>query len=345
MSERIIEGTVLSGPSLTPVTGRLVIEDGVVSSIEAAEVTSEAIICPAFTNAHTHLGDSIAKDAGSALTVEALFAPPDGLKHQILRNSDPEELREAIAASLRYMESAGTSACYDFREGGIDGVELFHEAAAGLDIDGFAFGRGDPAVLDVADGYGASGAADAEFEPARNAAREAGKPFGIHAGEVDSGDINPALDLDPDFVVHMVHAESLHLDRIEDMEVPVVCCPRSNLVTGVGTPPIDELKERTTVALGTDNVMINSPSMFREMAIAVKVLGVKPGDALKMATVNAAAVLGRPDGVIEEGRPARVFVLDGASDNLSKTVDPVNAVASRACRADIDEVLLPPIDT
>ena len=345
MSERIIEGTVLTGSSLRPIEGRLVIEDGRIISIEEAPVSSESIICPAFINAHTHIGDSVAKDAGSALTVEALFAPPDGLKHQILRNTDPDELVEAMARSLSYMQGLGTGACYDFREGGREGVELFRQAAQGLDIDALAFGRGDPSVLEIADGYGASGAADGEFEPARNAALAADKPFGIHAGEVDSGDINPALDLAPDFVVHMVHAESLHMDRLEDMDVPVVVCPRSNLITGVGHPPIEALSERTTVALGTDNVMINNPSMFREMAITVKVLGISAQEALQMATVNAASILDRPDGVIEVDLPARIVILDGDSDNLSGTVDPVNAVATRACHADIDEVLLPPIET
>ncbi len=343
MTERTIEGTIIAGERLEPVEGRLVIEDGHISAIEEASVASSSIICPTFINAHTHIGDSIAKDAGSKLTVEALFAPPDGLKHQLLRRADSEELIEAMAATLRFMQRAGIGACYDFREGGIEGVEQFRQASASLELDAIAFGRGDPSVLEVADGYGASGAADGSFEAARNVALSAEKPFAIHAGEVDSGDINAALDLDPDFVVHMVHPEPLHLERIEDMRVPIVCCPRSNLLTGVGTPPIEELLERTLVALGTDNVLLNSPSMFREMATMVMVLGVDPLDALRMATVDAAAILDRPDGVLEEGRPARLFVLDGGSDNLVGTVDPIRAVTCRAEVADIDEVSLAPI--
>lgn len=344
MMERTYEGVVLTGTDLEPIRGRLVVEGGRVSAIEEAAVASDDIICPAFINAHTHLGDSIAKDAGSALTVDALFAPPDGLKHQLLRNAEHEELVTAMAATLRYMYASGTGACYDFREGGIEGVRQLKDAADGVPLDVVALGRDDPSVLDVADGYGASGAADAEFEPARNAALAADKPFGIHAGEVDCGDINPALDLDPDFVVHMVHAEALHLERVEDMGVPVVCCPRSNLATDAGRPPIEALTERTIVALGTDNVMLNPPSMFGELAVTVTVLGVKAVEALQMATVNAAAVLDRPDGVLEEGRPARLFVLDGDSDNLAGTVDPIRAVTCRADRADIDDVNLPPID-
>ena len=120
-------------------------------------------------------------------------------------------------------------------------------------------------AIEESDGFSASGANDADFTRERNATARAGKLFGIHAGEVNSSDINPALDLDPDFLVHMVHAEKLHLERIADSETPVVVCPRSNAVTDVGLPPVGDLLEATTVALGTDNVMLNSPSMFREM--------------------------------------------------------------------------------
>lgn len=342
MTERTIEGTILTGDDLEPIEGRLILEDGRVEAIEPAAVSSDDIICPAFINAHTHLGDSVAKDVGAGQSVETLFAPPDGLKHQRLRAAEAAELVDAMHRTLRYMQAAGTGAAYDFREGGAAGVEQLRSATQWIDTDVTILGRGDPSVVEVADGYGASGAADAEFEPARNAALSAGKPFAIHAGEVDSGDINPALDLDPTFVVHMVHAEPLHLERIAESKVPVVCCPRSNFATGAGRPPIEALSERTTVALGTDNVMLNPPSMFRELSVTVGVLGVDPREALRMATVDAAAVLDRPDGVIEPGRPARLFVLDGDSDNLVGTADPHRAITSRAGRADIDEVVLAP---
>lgn len=345
MSERILEGTILAGEELEPVTGRLVIEAGTITAIEEAAVASDDIICPTFINAHTHIGDSIAKEAGTELSLPALVAPPDGLKHQLLRRADAATLIDAMERSLRYMAGGGIGACYDFREGGVDGVQQIRQASSRVDIDALAFGRGDAEVLAVADGYGASGAADEDFESVRNAASRRGKPFAIHAGEVDSGDINAALDLDPDFLVHMVHAEAVHLDRLGDAGIPVVCCPRSNLVTDVGRPPIPSLHSRTTVALGTDNVMLNSPSMFREMAFTATMFDLDATTVLKMATVNAAAILGRPDGVIDVGRPARVIILDGASDNLHGSIDPVRSVVCRADRQDVSDVLLPPIES
>lgn len=343
MTERIIEGTVLVGEDFDAIDGRVVIDDGTIVAIEAASVTSSAIICPTFVNAHTHIGDSIAKEAGAGLTLEELVAPPDGLKHELLEEASFEESVDAMTRSLRYMVRGGIGTCIDFREGGRAGIEALHQAQASVSIDAIKLGRGDPSVLTIADGYGASGAGDGSFTAARNRAREAGKVFGIHAGEVDAADINPALDLDPDFLVHMVHAESLHLERLADRAIPVVCCPRSNLVTGVGLPPIEALLEQTTVALGTDNVMLNSPSMFREMEFVAKLYDIDARSILQMATVNGARICDREEGIIAVDRPARLVIFDGDSDNLTGAADPVRAIVRRAGMADVDEVLLHPV--
>jgi cytosine/adenosine deaminase-related metal-dependent hydrolase len=336
-----LSGTVLWGEDYEPVEGTLVVEDGEVVRLDEELTDSEDVVLPAFVNAHTHLGDSIAKEAGGGLSLEELVAPPDGLKHRLLREASREELVEGMERSLRFMESTGTAMTLEFREGGVEGVHALREAASSVDLEPFVFGRETVDVLDVADGFGASGAADGEFGSERNAARDAGKPFAIHAGEVDASDINPAIDLDPELLVHMVHAEPLHLDRVEDNGIPVVVCPRSNLVTDVGLPPVRELLDRTTVALGTDNVMTNSPSMFREMAFASKCFDVDAPEVLRMATRAGAEVIGANCGVLEAGRDARVLVLDGDSDNLAGVRDPVRAVVRRAGASDVKRVHLP----
>jgi cytosine/adenosine deaminase-related metal-dependent hydrolase len=194
--------------------------------------------------------------------------------------------------------------------------------------------------MERGDGFGASGANDGEFARERTATADAGKRFGIHAGEADGSDINGALDLDPDFLVHVVHPEPIHLERIADREVPVVVCPRSNLVTGVGLPPVRDLLERTTVALGTDNVMLNGPDMFREMASTATLTDANAREVLRMATVEGADLAGLNGGLIEEGRDARLVVLDGDSDNLAGTKNPVRAVVRRAGVADVRETIL-----
>jgi cytosine/adenosine deaminase-related metal-dependent hydrolase len=238
------------------------------------------------------------------------------------------------------MERSGTAAFLEFREGGVEGVERLREARADLDVEPVILGRETVAAMEAADGFGASGARDADFEHVRTATRNAGKLFGIHAGERDPHDVNGALDLDPDFLVHMVHPEELHLERVADSEIPVVVCPRSNLVTGVGTPPFEALHERTTLALGTDNVMLNSPSMFREMEFAAKQSALSAPEILRMATVNGAEIAGLDCGVIEPGKEARLLVLDGDSHNLTGARDPVRAVVRRAGVDDVKRYLL-----
>ncbi|QSG07189.1 amidohydrolase family protein [Halapricum desulfuricans] len=335
-----IEGTILTGRTFESVEGRVVVEDGEIAAVEETVTDSDAIVLPAFVNAHTHIGDSIAKEAGAGLSLDELVAPPDGLKHRLLRQASREEKVDAMARSLQFMERSGTGAFVEFREGGVEGVETLRDALEGLAIESVVLGRETVEAMHESDGFGASGARDGDFDAERNATRRADKRFGIHAGERDSADINPAMDLDPDFLVHMVHPEPLHYQRLDDEATPVVVCPRSNLVTGVGVPPIRELLDRTTVALGTDNVFLNSPSMFREMEFANKLADVSAREVLGMATWAGADIVGLNAGEIAEGKDARLLVLDGDSDNLAGAQDVVRAVVRRAGVDDVREVVL-----
>jgi cytosine/adenosine deaminase-related metal-dependent hydrolase len=343
-----VSGVVLRGRELEPVEGRVVVEDGRVAAVEEAPAGSDAgttdrIVLPAFVNAHTHLGDSIAKEAGAGLSLDELVAPPDGLKHRLLRAADREELVGAMARSLEFMAASGTGAFVEFREGGVEGVAAIRDAIGAVEHAPrpVVLGRESRAAMEAADGFGASGARDGEFGDLRAATREAGKRFGIHAGERDPDDVDAALALEPDFLVHMTHATEDQLDRTGEAGVPTVVCPRSNLVTGVGTPPIAALAERTTVALGTDNVMLNSPSIFREMEFATKLSGLPAADVLRMATVNGAELAGLDCGVVEPGREARLLVLDADSANLAGARDVVRAVVRRAGTSDVTRVVTP----
>jgi cytosine/adenosine deaminase-related metal-dependent hydrolase len=334
------EGTILAGESFDPIQGRVIVDNGQIEAIDRTETSSSDIILPAFVNAHTHIGDSIAKEAAVGLSLEEAVAPPDSLKHRRLRAADRHELVTAMHRSLRFMEQTGTVSCLDFRESGVEGARALREAGEGLDIEPFIFGSDESAVLTVADGFGASGANDNDFTSQRAAAREAGVPFAIHAGEPDATDIHPAIDLEPDLLIHMVHAEQDHLDRVADRSIPIAVCPRANTVLDVGKPPIRDLLDHTTVALGTDNVMLNSPSMFREMAYTARQFDVSAREVLRMATTAGAEIVGFDCGVIEPGRRAALTVLDGDSDNLFGTVDPVQAVVRRAIEQDVKQVVL-----
>jgi cytosine/adenosine deaminase-related metal-dependent hydrolase len=335
-----LSGTVLAGESFEPIRGHVVVENGRIKAVEEGDPASTDIVLPAFVNAHTHLGDSVAKEAAVGLSLEEAVAPPDSLKHRRLAAADRADLVSAMRRTLRFVERTGTVSCLDFRESGTAGARALREAGRPLDVEPFILGSGDASVLDVADGFGASGANDDEFADQRAAAAERDVPFAIHAGEPDATDIEPALELDPDLLVHMVHAERRHLERVADRSVPVAVCPRANTVLDVGTPPVRELLDHTTVALGTDNVMLNPPSMFREMAYTAKQFDVTAREVLRMATTAGAEIAGLDCGTIDPGRRAALVVLDGDSDNLAGADDPVAAVVRRATALDVERVLL-----
>ena len=341
MRSETLTGTILRGPEYTPHPGRVHIEDGQIAAIETAPVDTQRLIAPAFVNGHTHLGDSIAKGAGRGLSLEELVAPPDGLKHRLLEQADRADLVAEMRRTLEYMMAAGTVSTLEFREGGVAGVLALQEAAAQTEVDPVVLGRETVDVLEYADGFGASGANDADFTAERTATRAAGKLFGIHAGEVDDTDVTPALDLDPDFIVHGVHLREKHHRRIAEDAVPVVACPRSNLATNVGQPPLGRLAAETTVALGTDNVMLNAPSMFREMELTAKLYDLPAAEVLAMATRNPATIADLDVGVIAEGRPAALQMLDLTTDNLAGVQDPLRAFVRRAEPADVTRLVLP----
>jgi cytosine/adenosine deaminase-related metal-dependent hydrolase len=335
-----IEGTILAGSDLEPTQGRIVVEDGAVVAVEEAETDSSKIVLPAFVNAHTHIGDSIAKEAAIGLDVDEAVAPPDSVKHRLLADASDEQLVEAMGHSMAYMEETGTAAFMDFREFGVEGARRLREAAAPHDVEAFIFGSDTADVLEIADGFGASGANDDDFAQRRVATRDAGLPFAIHAGEPNDSDIHLALDFDPELLIHMVHAGEEHLERVQEQEVPIVICPRANIVLDSGFAPVRDLVDHTTVAIGTDNVMLNNPNMFREMEFATKLFDVTPREVLQMATVAGADVGGFDFGVIEPGAPAKLLVLDGDSNNLIDNENVHAAITRRAGPEDIERVLL-----
>jgi len=51
------------------------------------------VVLPSFVNAHTHIGDSIAKEAYVGLTLEQTVDPHTGLKTKILQSSTKKRAR------------------------------------------------------------------------------------------------------------------------------------------------------------------------------------------------------------------------------------------------------------
>ena len=153
--------------------------------------------------------------------------------------------------------------------------------------------------------------------------------------------------LKPNFLVHMTYASKSDLRLVSKKIRGIVVCPRANAALAEGIPDIMQmLKMNCNVAIGTDNIMINSPDMFREMDFLWKVtMGIhqkriEPKKILKMVTVNAGKLLGRKIGCVKEG-----YLADGVfikKNNLD--LDPMQnshaAIVHRANENSIKAVMI-----
>lgn len=313
-----ISGHALLGPDLIEREVCITIENGVITAIDEISHAPDFWLCPGFFNAHTHLADTIAMDIPASGSLKSLVAPPDGLKHQILRSTPPANLKAAMRSSMHFIERSGTAGFADFREGGMEGVQLLREAASRYSGDAIIFGR-DGGEMD-AEGVGISSAREyANIDEIVRRARANGKMVAFHAGEKDPFDVDEALSYDPDFIVHATHATIRQLQQCADEEIPIVVCPRSNWMLGVAGsaahPPIRRMVDLgCRVLLGTDNVMFVQPDMFQEMAFLSCVYKLLPEEILRMA-IQGSELCESPY-YIEKGNKARISVIDPARGNL-----------------------------
>jgi cytosine/adenosine deaminase-related metal-dependent hydrolase len=152
--------------------------------------------------------------------------------------------------------------------------------------------------------------------------------------------------LKPNFVVHMTQATDDDISLVARKKIGVVICPRSNGVLGCGIPRIIRMiKSGCKIAIGTDNIMINSPDIFREMDYIWKVsrsngINLDAKSVLKMSTINAAEILGLNSGCIKDGRSADFIFLDKNTLDLYPIHDPYAAVVHRANQTSIRGVMI-----
>ena len=101
-----------------------------------------------------------------------------------------------------------------------------------------------------------------------------------------------------------------------------------------------------TIAIGTDNVMINSPDMFREMdylwkvTMGLKKTRVNPKEILKMSTVNGGRILKKDIGVIETGKLSDGIFIDKHSIDLEPMHNVYASIVQRASESNIKAVMI-----
>ncbi len=332
-----LSGHAFLGEELTLRPVDIIIESGIIAAIEENSRAPGIWICPAFFNAHTHLGDTVAMDCGATGDLASLVTPPYGLKHRLLSQASRQDLVRGMHASIEGMIAGGAAGGADFREGGTAGVSALRDAADELSFRTVIFGR--DGGEEIADGLGISSTRDiADTEAQVANARQAGKKIALHAGERDSKDVDEAIALNPDMLVHCTHATKKQLRECADRQIPVVICPRSNWLLGVTSssrrPPVQEMVDLgCTILLGTDNVMFVPPDMFSEMAFTSTVYGIDP-TVLLGAAVRGSALTGSSF-FIRTGARANLFTIDPARSALHFSRDPVASIIKRASGSQI----------
>ena len=337
------------------------------------------LLIPGFINAHTHIGDSIGKDVTLNSSVDERIHPVFGAKSKILKNTSQENLANFMKNSCHSMIRKGITTFVDFREGGLEGVILLKKVLSEIPMRSIVLGRvefyQDTAeikknirfprgkinelieLVKKCDGIGVSGANE-NSTSVLNYYSKTTKIRAIHSAETKksvskskkitgTSETIRALSLKPHFLIHMTHASKSDLHSTAKKTRGIVICPRANSSLAEGIPDIELMqKSGCMLALGTDNVMINSPDMFREMDFLWKVtMGlhkkrIDPKEILKMATVNGGKILKKNIGVIGHGKIADCIFLDKHALDLEPMHNPHASIVHRASESAIKAVII-----
>ena len=355
------------------------INQKIISTREKTFDCEGLLLIPGLINSHTHIGDSIGKDLLLDSDVDSRIHPVSGIKQKILTETPKKQLIRFMRKSAISMLRKGITTFVDFREGGIEGIQLLKDATKGNPIRSIILGRIDyyqtksdiqkntpmpeyyqlelKSLLRNCDGIGISGPNE-NSDSNLTTYSKTKKLRAIHAAETlqsysmsqkisKSSEPVRALLANPTFMVHMTFATKNDLRKISKNVRGIVICPRANASLAEGIPDIVLMdKMKCNLAIGTDNVMINSPDIFREMDYLWKVSmashkkRIDPKTILKMATVNAGKLLNQKIGVIKEGFFADCLFLEKKSIDLDPLNNPHAAVVHRASENSIKAVMV-----
>ncbi|HKU82926.1 MAG TPA: amidohydrolase family protein [Candidatus Nitrosocosmicus sp.] len=381
------------------------------------------ILMPGLINSHVHIGDSIGKDISASSDLDQRIHPKYGIKKTILEKTPSSQLMQMIRNAAISMLHKGITTFVDFREGGLEGINLIQNAVENIPIKKLILGRIDfnsgytntnnsttflknskdtgsksqtlrksnpieendivvqgSKIIEKCDGFGISGANEHTDEMLRlynkiilkykqEREREKTKLNGlrkepvvaIHAAEAETvvmesmktykkTEIERTVNtLNPDIYIHVTNPSSSDLKLLYQNKKKIVICPRANGVLGTGFAPISKMLEYNfELGIGTDNVMLNSPDMFREMDFLIKSQraiekNTKFLDArkvLKMATVNGGKIFDLNLGSIERGFQADLLFIDKYDLDLYPIHDPHMSIVQRCTERQLKAVMI-----
>jgi len=155
--------------------------------------------------------------------------------------------------------------------------------------------------------------------------------------------------LEPDLYIHLTNPTRFDLDLLQSMNKGIVVCPRANGILSTGIVPLREMIERGfTIAIGTDNIMLNSPDLFKEMDFLLKCQRAYEKNlsfldakmVLKMATINGGKILHRNIGCIDNGFQADLVFIDEYDIDIYPMHDPYMSIVHRCSERAIKAIMM-----
>jgi 5-methylthioadenosine/S-adenosylhomocysteine deaminase len=375
--------------------GDVLIEDAVVAEVgvglrarDAEQIdATDTIVMPGFVDTHRHAWTSLFRNLGDRAPNGPSPAPTADLGDHFRS----EDVYAATLIGLLGAVEAGITTVVDWShlraDDGLAAAALQAHADAGLrtvfvDVLDGAQGRGaasearqhvarstDAAgpMTTVAFGAVLSDATDLdglaeEWAPARGL----GLRIHVHGGSerAGRGGITALLErklLGEDVtLVHRSELDDADLDAIESSGASVSLSPSSEMASGLGSPPIQQLIDHgIRPGLGIDDERVAPGDMFAQMRATISLqhatvfdrkLAGKAGlprlmstrDVIRFATVDGARVagLGRETGSLEPGMQADIILLRTDRPNIFPINDPIGAVVWGMDTSNVDRVFV-----
>jgi cytosine/adenosine deaminase-related metal-dependent hydrolase len=336
---------------------------------------TDAIVMPGFVDTHRHAWTSLFRNLG-----EGPWSGEGPMPAGIGDHFQPEDVYAATLIGLLGAVEAGITTVVDWShdrsDAGFEAAALQahtdagvrtvyathhldpnHEAAhlAGFagPLTSIAFASVLAADLDAVAGAWAS-------------ARQTGMRIHAHAGSQGSGTgvvaaaARSGLLGEDVTLVHPSGLDDADVDAIATLGASVSLAPSSEMATGMGSPPIQQLIDADIrPGLGIDTERITPGDMFAQMRATISMqhatvfdlkLAGKAGvphlmgtrDVIRHATADGARVAGldRMTGSIEPGKQADVIVLRTDRPNVFPINDPIGAVVWGMDTSNVDWVFV-----
>ncbi|RME87066.1 MAG: hypothetical protein D6785_02485 [Planctomycetota bacterium] len=250
---------------------------------------SEYLGVPAFVNSHIHLLDTLWKEKWMGKTIPQLFSSSGWkARHlQDIQHGKGDAWIPWITKGLKELVRSGIATACVFVEEGIHGIQLVHQGAQNLKIAPHLVLLGRPIqrpvckkelekILSSCQGIGLGSTGDFSDEELLLMSRfRHSALLATHIAEFQkTSNFERALSLyGAHFLVHGNYLSPEEWKKLADCQIPVIHSFRASQTFGLDTPDLLYLENLNLLwALATDNLMLNSPNLLREIAFVARAL-------------------------------------------------------------------------